>query len=70
VSVTSELMTMEHWWDDTARGRLNSLERGLCQCQFAQHKFHTCCLGLNPDYHGRKLAAKNWAMAQSTQCAR
>jgi len=46
VSVTSELMTMEHWWDDTARGRLNSLERGLCQCQFAQHKFHTCCLGL------------------------
>jgi hypothetical protein len=28
---------MEHWWNDTDRGKLQYLEKKLSQCQFVHH---------------------------------
>jgi hypothetical protein len=29
---------MEHWWNDTDRGKQKYWERNLSQCQFVRHK--------------------------------
>jgi len=31
---------MDHWWDDTDRGKLKYLEKNLSHCYFDQHQSH------------------------------
>jgi hypothetical protein len=31
---------MEHWWNDTDRGKLKYWEKILSQCHFVHHKSH------------------------------
>jgi hypothetical protein len=33
-------MTVEHWWNDTDRGKQKYWERNLSQCHFVHHKSH------------------------------
>ena len=42
-SVGDELMTLEHWWNDTVGGQPKSLEKNLSQCHFSHHKAHSHC---------------------------
>ena len=42
-SVADELMTLEHWWNDTDTGQHKSLEKHLSQCHFVHHKPHSDC---------------------------
>jgi hypothetical protein len=34
-------MNMEHWWNDTDRGKLKYWERNLFHCDCVDHKSHT-----------------------------
>ena len=49
---------MEHWWNNTERGKLNFLgkKRTLTQCPIARHKFHSDGLGTNPFLAGVRPA--------------
>ena len=42
-------MGMQHWWNDTDRGKLKYWERNLSQCHFVQHKSHMDWLGIEPN---------------------
>jgi hypothetical protein len=33
-------LSMEHWWNDTDRGKLKCREKKLSQCLFLHHKAH------------------------------
>jgi len=49
-------MGMEHWWNDTDRGKLKYLERNLSQCHFVYHKSHMDCLASKPVLRGERSA--------------
>jgi hypothetical protein len=40
-SIREEKTSMEHWWNDTDKGKQKYWEKNLPQCHFAHHKFHT-----------------------------
>ena len=47
-------MVVEHWWNDTERGKLkNSKGKNLSQCYFATNPTRTG-RGLNPDLHSKQ----------------
>jgi hypothetical protein len=39
-------MSIEHWWDDTDRGKLKYLEENLVHFQFFNYKSRTDCTGI------------------------
>jgi hypothetical protein len=39
---------MEHWWNDTDRGKPKYLEKNLSQCQFVYHKYDMDRLQIEP----------------------
>jgi hypothetical protein len=45
-------MGMEHWWNDTDRGKLKYWERDFSQCHFVRFKFHMDWLGIEPGSPG------------------
>jgi hypothetical protein len=41
--------SMEHWWDDTERGKPKYWEINLYQCHFVYHKSHIDWFGIEPN---------------------
>jgi len=35
------MMSMEHWWNGTDRGKQKYFERIVCQCHYVHHKSET-----------------------------
>jgi hypothetical protein len=40
---------VEHWWNDTERGKPKYTEKNLSQCHFIHHKFHVDWPGIELD---------------------
>jgi len=38
--VADELISMEHWWNDTNKERPKYWEENSSQCHFIQHVYH------------------------------
>ena len=49
-------MGMEHWWNDTDRGKLKYWERNLSQCHFVYKNLRETGLGSKPCLRGEKQA--------------
>jgi hypothetical protein len=49
--LTGENRIMEHWWNDTDRGKQKYWEKNLFQCLLVHHKYHMYCPGIKPGPH-------------------
>jgi len=47
-------MSVEHWWNDTDRGKATYSDTNLFRCRFVHNKSLGLGLGLNPDLRGVK----------------
>jgi len=45
-------MSMEHWWNDTDRGKQKYWEKSLSKCLCFHHKYHMDLLEWNPVLRG------------------
>jgi hypothetical protein len=61
-SFMEELVSMEHWWDDTETTKRNCLEENVSQCHFFHDKFHVDCPGIE---HGLSLWEADYSPAIS-----
>ena len=43
--------SMEHWWNETDRGKLKDSEKNMSQCNFTTSNPIWNNLGSNPDLH-------------------
>jgi len=39
-------ISIEHWWDDTDRGKQKYWQKNLFQCLLVHHKSHVDCPGI------------------------
>jgi len=49
-------MSMEHWWNDTVRGKPKNSEKNLSQCQIVHHKSHMDWSGIDPGTPSREAS--------------
>lgn len=47
-SVVDENIIMDHWWVDSGKGKLKSLEQYLVQCHFVHNRPCTRWTGIEP----------------------
>jgi hypothetical protein len=70
-----ELMSMEHWWNDTDTEKPTYSEKNLSQCHLVHHKAHVGWTGTEPvpPTTGQQLTAPamawmNYRSKQSQKC--
>jgi hypothetical protein len=56
---TDELMSKEHWWNDTDKGKLKYSDKNPSQCHAVHHKSHMAWLGIQPGPPRKRQAPNN-----------